>query len=265
MSVSPTRLSELGETLGEALVASDGPVVLFSALWPLARATATAPPDLADFIIDEIGRRAGPRRSILAPTFTPGYADGFLDLDATPGTTGMLGEMLRARPGARRTLSAFFSYAVLGPDASEAAALRPTDAWGDGSLYAWLEARDATFIMAGTHPTHCSYLHRMEWLARDVLVYRFRKAIAGRVRHEGRDFDFAETLFVRTADPAPINDFTTILPALLDGGMRIHKIGGVQIASMSASMMKDAFLPALLADPTIVVKNAEDFKAHDQR
>lgn len=254
-------LALLGTALGRAVEEGDGPIAIFSALWPLARATGTPSGELAGFIIDEAISLAGAGRTILVPSFTPGYVDGFLDLDTTPGTTGMLGETLRARPGARRTVSAFFSYVVLGPDADELVRLRPMDAWGDGSLYAWLEARNATFVMAGTHPTHCSYLHRMEWQARDVLPYRLRKRFSGRVRHEGTELDLEEHLFVRTAAPSPVNDFTPILPVLVDAGMQIHKIGGVSVASMTAAGMKAAFLPVLMADPLAVVKNRDEFKA----
>jgi len=233
------------------------PVVVFAAIWPLARLLGTRDRTLPDQLAARLETIVGDHRSLLMPTFMPGYTDGLCDLDTAPSATGQLSEAFRRHPGVRQTVSAFFPFAVRGPDADAVIALRPQQAWGDGSLYEWFEKTDARFLMLGTHPTHCSYLHRMEQLV--GVPYRYRKNFSGIVRHESRKFDLAEELYVRTLDPLALNDFTVLRDTLCDGGMKIRFIDGLPVSEMGAVAMRTAFLPILQADPLCVVQNRNDF------
>lgn len=128
---------------------------------------------------------------------------------------------------------------------------------GDGSLYDWFEQTDVRLLMLGTHPTHCSYLHRMEHLV--GVPYRYGKTLPGTVRHEAREFELTEELYVRTLNPLAFNDFTEIAEALCAGGMKTRFIGGLLVSEIGATVMRDAFLPILQADPLRVVQNRNDF------
>lgn len=233
------------------------PVVVYAAIWPLARLLRRRDRQLPGDLADKLDAMVGPRRCLLMPTFTSGFQEGRCDLDAAPSRTGQLSEAFRRRPGVRRSVSAFFPFAVRGLEADAVVALRPEQAWGDGSLYQWFEQTDAQFLMLGTHPTHCSYLHRIEWLV--GVPYRFPKRFSGTMRHEGRSFLHREELYVRTLDPLALNDFTVIAPALRDGGMACRSIGGLPICAMGARAMRAAFLPLLQADPLRVVQNRDAF------
>jgi aminoglycoside 3-N-acetyltransferase len=233
------------------------PVVVFAAIWPLTRLLGTRNRTLPDRLCARLETIAGDHRSLLMPTFVPGYTDGLCDLDTTPSNTGQLSEAFRQRPGVRRTVSAFFPFAVRGPDADAVIALRPQQAWGTGSLYEWFERTDARFLMLGTHPTHCSYLHRMEQLV--GVPYRYMKNFSGSVRHEGQELALTEELYVRTLDPLALNDFTMIAEALRAGGMKTRFIDGLPVNEMGAIAMRDAFLPILQADPLCVVQNRDAF------
>lgn len=244
-----------GELIGDG---DDGrPVVVYAAIWPLARLLGTRDRTLPDQLSGRLDAIVGNHRSLLMPTFTPGYTDGRCDLDTVPSNTGQLSEAFRQHPGVRRTVSAFFSFAVRGPDTDAVIALRPRQVWGDGSLYDWFEQNDARFLMLGTHPTHCSYLHLVE--QRAGVPYRYNKTISGTVRHEGREFELSEELSVRLLEPLALNDFTVITDALFDGGMKTRFIDGLPVSEMGAVAMRDAFLPILQADPLCVVQNRNDF------
>ena len=258
-----TGLERLAATLAGMIGDGPRPVVVYAALWPLAHALKLPPHQLTDMVLDMLDEVVGSGRTLAMPTFTAGYQDGLCDLDAAPSTTGVLSEAFRRRPGVRRTVSAFFPFAVRGGDADTLVGLRPVDAWGDGSAYDWMERRDAVFLMLGCHPTHCSYLHRMEWLLADRIPYRFPKAIAGRVRHEGRAFDLTETLFVRSRSPDAINDFTVLEAPLQAGGMRTERLNGMAVSAMGAQAMRAVTERHLSADPLLVLKNREDFATRE--
>lgn len=112
------------------LIGDDGrPVVVYAAIWPLARLLGTRDRTLPDQLSSRLEAIVGDHRSLLMPTFVPGYTNGLCDLDAAPSLTGQLSEAFRRRSGVRRTVSAFFPFAVRGPDADAVIALRPQQVW----------------------------------------------------------------------------------------------------------------------------------------
>lgn len=256
--MSADFLKQVGNCLSDLVGDSDSPLVVYASAWPFLRELRSKDPADIDRLLDVVLDVAG-ERSVLMPTFSRGFVDGVCDLDSERSTTGLLSEALRNRYAAQRTRSAFFSYAVVGLVASELVAMHPVHAWGPGSLYEWMEQENVCFLMFGTHPTHCSYLHRLEWLARDVIPYRFDKTFRGRLIHQGSSSDgWEETLYVRRLDPPILNDFTVLLPHLAAAGMREVRVNGITIASYSASSVLAGVLPALRANPALVAENVDD-------
>jgi len=252
-------LDDLRDILVGMLGEDDRPILVTSALWPLARILQIPVVDLVEKILDLLLEIAGPGRTLIMPTLTAGMRDGFCNLDTTPSTTGMLTEAFRHRPGVRRTRSVYSSYAAFGGAADDFVDLAIDDVWGEGSHFAWLEQRDAQFLMLGTHPTDCVFLHRVEWLFRDRLAYRYSKIFSGRLKHEGRETGFQECFWVRSLDPEAHQDFTVLLPRLMEGGMRRADLDGVNIACIGARDMYRAVAPAFEANPLVVLTNPEDF------
>lgn len=252
--------NELRSAISELLADNPrGPVVVYSALWPFFRALDLPKTELPQTLLQIVLDAAGRERSVLMPAFTAGYKGGVCDLDQEPVSTGILSDLFRRSPGCGRNLSAFFSFGIVGPQAEEFGRLRPEYAWGDGSSYDWMENNNASFLMLGVDPTHCSYLHRMEWLAKDALPYRFVKEFSGTVVLQGKKHAVTEKLFVRNLNPEAVNDFTVIGDALRKGGLKSAALNGITVAHMAARDMKAAFLPLILRDPLIVVKNRSDF------
>lgn len=245
----------------DAVLGAIGPspraVALYSASWPLARATRTPPDELAERCCERLVADL-PDTTVLMPAFTSGFdADGHLDLDTEPGGSGVIAERFRTWPGARRTRSAFFSFAVRGPDAGELVELEPADAWGVGSLYEWLHAVDATIATIGLYPTHCSFGHLAEWRHRDRIPYRYDKTFRGTVRHEGVVRPLTETLFVRALDPSPTNDFTWLAPHYRAAGQQLRQAGGITASAIGARTKLATIESFLADDPLALVSNRE--------
>ncbi len=248
------------EALLEKRVPKGRPVFVASAVWPLARALRQPPDRVAGDLIDVLVAHVGPEGHVVMPTLVHGYRDGFCDLDAEPATTGVTAEMFRQRPDVRRSRGVFSSFAIAGPDRGEFALLQPKEVWGEGSHLEWIEQREAYCLMIGTHPTHCLYLHRMELVVADLIPYRYRKTIGGKVRHEGGLHDISETLFVRVLEPEVRQDFTGLLLALIAGGMHLDILHDTPIATMSTTAMRQTVLPILRRDPLAVIANRRDFE-----
>ena len=252
-------LKSVEVAIKEAIGDDNRPVVVYSSMWPFLKEMKqndlAAVEKLVDILLDVIGER-----SILMPTFTGGFVDGICDLDSENSSTGILTELFRKLPGVKRTLSAFFPFSVYGEAIDEVYNLKPMTAWGDGSLYEWMELRDVCFLLLGTQPTQCSYLHRFEWLARNKINYRFNKTFKGKLIRDGISQEVEETLYVRELSPPVVNDFTTLQPFLEKIGPKTASINGVSIASYHAQELLTNVFPVFQNDPLLTVKNRNDYE-----
>jgi aminoglycoside 3-N-acetyltransferase len=252
------KIEELREII-ENLIGQDGkPVIVYAALWPFMKTLEVPVKEIPQTILNLLIDVVGPQRSLLMPTYVLGYKDGVCNLDVEPSKTGLLSELFRQNPQTTRTLSAFFSFNILGPQTPEVALLQPQHVWGDGSIYEWMENENVHFLMLGTHPTNCCFLHRMEWLNR--VPYRYIKEFNGTLIRGGKELLVPETLFVRILNPPVIQNFPAIYENLQQGGMRVEMPEGIHIAHMRAENMKDVLLPLIKKDPFIAIKNREDFE-----
>jgi aminoglycoside N3'-acetyltransferase len=247
-----TRLDDFAKLFVD-LAGESRPIVVYSGLWTMARAWRVPLQDLVDGLMARIADVAGESRTLLMPTFTKGYVSGYLDLDNAAGTTGVLAERMRTMPGTGRTASAFFSFAVRGPDRDALCALRPEHAWGGDSVYAWMEERDAVCITVGVAPQIISAIHRVEWLCRDAIDYRFPKRFAGEVQLQGRRQPLEEQLFVRRLDPPVVNDFDAALAPLTQAGLRSTEIDGVTFAAVSTRTIVDTLVPLVRRRPDFLL------------
>lgn len=248
-------LSDLEKLVGDR----QETLVIYSAIWPLLRLANMPGHELAtDLCARIMDKFAG--RTLLMPTFTSGFnAQGICDLDSLPSQTGVLSETFRECSGVQRTRSAFFSFAVFGPNATALASLNPKEAWGAGSLYEWLYIHDAAILTLGLHPTHCSYTHYAEWLERQHITYRFNKSFSGTILHEQVAITHTETLFVRQHAPTPVNDFTWLLPAYLAAGMQVSQPHGYPLSCISAQAKINTVITFLNKDPLALISNKEMF------
>ncbi len=235
-------------------------LVIYSAIWPLLRIAempgSEATTKLCASILDRFSGR-----TLLMPTFTSGFGqDGICDLDSLASQTGALSEAFRKTTGVRRTKSAFFSFAVHGPKATELLSLKPEEAWGEGSLYEWIHDQDAAIVTMGLHPTHCSYTHYAEWLGRRKISYRFNKTFSGSIIHENITMAHKETLFVRQHNPTPINDFTGLLPEYQKNGMKFSQEFGFPLSCIGAQAKIKAAMNVLNQNPLALLANKEIFQ-----
>ena len=251
-------VAEIASAIEAVVPTADRPVVVYASAWPFLRKMGRNDRDAVEALLtctlDALGDR-----TVLMPTFSRGYVDGVCHLDREPSITGAMTECFRNRPGVRRTLSAFFSFGVGGDRDPDLLDVVADHAWGPGSCYEWMERRNAHLLMLGTHPTQCSYLHRLEWLARDIIDFRYEKTFVGRLFREGASYDMTENLLVRRLDPPVVMDFAALEPPLREAGMAQRTVAGASIASYDAAAAVACALPVLRRDPWAIVRNREEY------
>lgn len=248
-------LEKINSTLKE-LKLQDKPIVVYSAMFPFMRYMQNNPQDFCGELIEILINNSA---SVFMPTFTNGFKDGFCNLDTEKSTTGSLTEIFRKRDSVKRTLSAFFSFGVIGEAQKETVNLKAKHAWGEGSLYEWFEQEDAQILTIGTHPTHCSFTHRAEWHCKDTIPYRYDKTFEGTVIRDGEKIHLTETLLVRNLNPSPINDWTWAVNDFINDGMKIISVNNIQISKISAKKKMDILFPMVKKDPLVLIKNKDDF------
>lgn len=245
----------------ELIPVEDSPIVVHSGIWPLLGGIDVPREIFAEKILETLLDVVGCQRTILMPAFTAGYADGFIDLDTSPTKLGVINEVFRKIPGVSRTLSAFFSFSVLGPQATEVVSLRPEAIWGDGSLYEWFEKTNTRCLLLGVSRTTFSYLHRLEWLVRDRIPYRYQKTIEGRVRYRGQEFQLKEGLFVRDLTYSVDNSWVEYDDVMTQRGMRSFRVGHGLVSTMTTLEFNEILFPYIKKDPFAFVKNRDAMRA----
>jgi aminoglycoside N3'-acetyltransferase len=101
------------------------PIVAYLAAWTLAKESSGPKEELGQAILNQLLEVIGKDCTLVMPIYTNGFKDGFINLDSEPCITGIVNELFRRMPETRRTASAWFSFAVQGPEAEALTELRP--------------------------------------------------------------------------------------------------------------------------------------------
>jgi len=122
----------------------------------------------ADEVLATLTSWAGDRGTVVVPTFTfvRGHEEYLrtsphMDVRTTPTHAGLLNELVRRLPGARRSLDPDLSVAAIGPDASHIVGNRPTgpDPKGTDSPFHRILASGGTLLGLGVTPNYMSMTH----------------------------------------------------------------------------------------------------------
>lgn len=232
----------------------DRPIVIYSSLYPFLSHFENKNKDTVNELLNSI-LNVLENRLILMPTFTNGFKNGVCNLDLEHSLSGVLTECFRLRKDVDRTLSAFFSFAVFGNHKDQIMNLKPKYAWGEGSLYEWMEHNNVFFLMLGLDPTECSFIHRIEWLLRDKINFRYIKKFSGKLIRNDDVIEINENLFVRRLNPPIRNNFRNLRPYLDKSNIKKSNINGIPISLFNSQDILDYLLPTISKNPKIILSN----------
>lgn len=207
-------------------------------------------------IIDALFAAVGPQGTILMMTDTRSFATtGRFDIDQ-PSETGLLTEVFRQRPGARRSLVPMVSFAAMGARAEEY--LQPYHSHLDPTApITRLLENDGRILLLGVGYIKCTLYHLSE--ERYATPENFYKTFSGcLVDHERIVAPISQRYFVRhdmsvRKDPAIAGE---MLEAR--GQVKIATLGDGVIRSFRARDFDACCMAALEENPKAFISAAEN-------
>jgi aminoglycoside N3'-acetyltransferase len=102
-------------------------------------------------VIDVLRELVGGRGTLLFPAFNfqSWTETHYFDILETPSKMGMITELARLRPDAKRTPHPIYSFSVLGPRAGEFAVTDDVEAYGPNSAFALFHKTNGTILSIG--------------------------------------------------------------------------------------------------------------------
>jgi aminopeptidase-like protein/aminoglycoside N3'-acetyltransferase len=180
------------------------------------------PQTVVDAILDVVGKNG----TLIMPTFNYDFLKGIpWDIRSSPSQMGVLTEIVRLDPRAKRMFHPIYSMAAIGRHAEELASIRSHDCFGETTIFKKFRDWDAKILIIGlAYSKSITFLHHCEQAAK--VDYRFLKEFKGTaIDNDGKPHEGAYTMFVRDVDRGVVLDFEPI-GALLDSQVvRMKKIG----------------------------------------
>ncbi|NWG32930.1 MAG: AAC(3) family N-acetyltransferase [Chloroflexi bacterium] len=175
--------------------------------------------------------------TLIMPTFNFGFNKGEpWDVRTTPSKMGVLTELVRTDPRAKRVFHPFYSFAVLGKQAEMLGSLRYKSAYERNSVFGKLRDLDGKIMIIGLSYTNSmTFFHHIEQM--EGVDYRFLKQFTGQVTDEnGNTYVDTFEMLVRDIDKGVITEVDP-MGALMEqaGIVKIRKIGEADVKLMKAN------------------------------
>jgi len=216
-------------------------------------------PHLAEDVITALLEVVGDNGTIIMPTFNFGFCHGEpFDKNATVSKTGVLSEVFRRRPEARRMIHPpYHSVAAVGKYAAEIDSIRSTSSFGRNSVFQWMFDKNARTIFLG-----CDYeqgLTQLHWLEEILQVpYRFWKKMKGEVKENGQWQQRSYHMYARRLDlNANWGDINALAKKFEQtGAVTIVPIGFGKIKSFLIQDLYNYFAPRMQNDPLFLLADS---------
>ncbi len=151
--------------------------------------------DLISFL-EALLERIGPEGTLCAPAFTYSAMRGeIFDLAASKSRVGVLSDLLREMPGAKRSCDANFSYVCLGGMADALTVMDTHESFGENSFFAKLGELRGKALLLGVDFDSLPYFMYLEKMLK--VPYRYNKTFSTDVRLEGQLSKMSFVHFVR--------------------------------------------------------------------
>lgn len=131
----------------------------------------------ADIFIDSIIDAVGCDGTVLFSTYNWGFCKGTtFNYLKTKGKTGDLGNVALKRSDFSRTQHPIYSFAVWGKDKDLLCNMTNVNAFGEGSIFAYLDKVKAINLVIGLECHHCyTFIHHVDDMS-ETKTWRYQKA-----------------------------------------------------------------------------------------
>jgi aminoglycoside 3-N-acetyltransferase len=209
-----------------------------------------------DRLIDAVQAAVGGSGTIVIPAFSYSFTKTeIFDVKKTPSAVGMVSERFRTRRGVQRTTDPIFSFACIGPRASELCAIRSNECFGANSCFAALHKWNAQIVELGCSLTRGgTFVHHVETMY--GVDYRYKKEFSGTtVMADGEQFEESVIYNVRDLSRRSGADLRRLQKRLLDEKrMRSVDVGRSRILAVSAVDLFNTAWQMLEVNPVSLIE-----------
>jgi len=179
----------------------------------------------------------GPEGTLIMPTFNFDFNKGQAwDVRSTPSKMGVLTELVRVDPRAKRVFHPFYSFAILGKHAEMLGGLRYKSSYERNSVFGKLRDLDGKIMVIGlSYNDSMTFFHHIEQM--EGVDYRFLKQFTGEVTDwDGTTRTDTFEMLVRDIDKGVLT-MVDPMGALMEkkGVIKSAKIGEADVKLMKAN------------------------------
>jgi aminoglycoside 3-N-acetyltransferase len=192
--------------------------------------------------------------TLIMPTFNFDFNKGApWDVRTTPSKMGVLTELVRVDPRAKRVFHPFYSFAILGKHAEMLGSLRYKSAYERNSVFGKLRDLDGKIMVIGlSYNNSMTFFHHIEQM--EGVEYRFLKQFTGEVTDEtGRTYTDTFEMLVRDIDKG-VMTMVDPMGALMEqaGVIQSAKIGEADVKLMKANEVYEFTAREMKRDPHLL-------------
>jgi aminoglycoside 3-N-acetyltransferase len=214
-------------------------------------------------VIDALLAVLGENGTLIMPTFNFDFCKGVpWDVRNTPSQMGVITNMVRENPNAKRVFHPIYSFAVLGKQADALTRERYKSSFEEKSLFGKLRALGGKIMIIGLSYTNSmTFFHHVEEM--EGVDYRYIKAFTGQVTEEdGRTYEDTFTMLVRDLDKGVITEVNPMGALMEEAGIiSVRKIGETDVKLMRADDVYRFTAREMRRDPQLLYTTMSDQKS----
>jgi len=205
-------------------------------------------------VIRALETALGAEGTLIMPTFNFDFNKGMpWDVRTTPSKMGVLTELVRKDPRAKRVFHPFYSFAILGKQAEMLGSLRYKSSYERNSVFGKLRDLDGKIMVIGLSYTNSmTFFHHIEQM--EGVNYRFLKQFIGEVTDEnGNTYTDTFEMLVRDIDKGVITEVNPMGELMeASGVIQSAKIGEADVKLMKANDVYEFTAREMKRDPHLL-------------
>jgi aminoglycoside 3-N-acetyltransferase len=178
-----------------------------------------------------------PEGTLIMPNFNFDFCKGApWDVRSTPSHMGIITELVRKDPRAKRVFHPIYSFAIIGKHAETLTAERYTSSYGANSVFGKLRELDGKMMVVGLRYTDSlTFFHHVEEM--EGVDYRYMKSFTGPVTDwDGTTTDGTFTMLVRDIDRGVVTEVDPMGELMEQAGViTVRMIGEAKVCLMKAN------------------------------
>ena len=187
-------------------------------------------------VVDALLTALTPAGTLIMPNFNFDFCKGIpWDIRETPSRMGVITELVRKDPRAKRVFHPIYSFAIIGPHAEYFTAERYKSSYGKNSVFGKLREHDGKIMVVGlAYNDSMTFFHHIEEM--EGVDYRYMKSFTGQVTDwDGTTREDTFTMLVRDIEKG-VHTMVDPMGALMEeaGVITVRQIGEAKVSLMKA-------------------------------